>query len=120
MHGAQDGGAERDPRSRAAWVGLTLGHDRRHLLRALLEGVAFSFRSIQDWVESQGAEVRDVRCVGGQAHSLGLGHARPQHRHKGDRDGLNLQAEIYQRMHANEDCNTRGNSRDRDALATLD
>ena len=31
--------------------------------------MAFSFRSIQDWVESQGAEVRDVRCVGGQAHS---------------------------------------------------
>jgi xylulokinase len=39
------------------------------LLRALLEGVAFSFRSIQDWVESCGADVIDVRCVGGQARS---------------------------------------------------
>jgi xylulokinase len=68
-HLAGERAPERDPRSRAAWVGLTLGHDRRHLLRALLEGVAFSFRSIQDWVESCGAEVRDVRCVGGQARS---------------------------------------------------
>src|SRR5207237_1640194 len=68
-HLAGERAPERDPRSRAAWVGLTLGHDRRHLLRALLEGVAFSFRSIEDWVESLGAEVRDVRCVGGQARS---------------------------------------------------
>ncbi len=68
-HLAGERAPERDPRSRAAWVGLTLGHDRRHLLRALLEGVAFSFRSIQDWVESCGAEVIDVRCVGGQARS---------------------------------------------------
>jgi xylulokinase len=68
-HLAGERAPERDPHSRAAWVGLTLGHDRRHLLRALLEGVAFSFRSIQDWVESCGAEVIDVRCVGGQARS---------------------------------------------------
>lgn len=68
-HLAGERAPERDPRSRAAWVGLTLGHDRRHLLRAVLEGVAFSFRSIQDWVESVGVEVRDVRCVGGQARS---------------------------------------------------
>jgi xylulokinase len=68
-HLAGERAPERDPRSRAAWVGLTLAHDRRHLLRALLEGVAFSFRSIQDWLESEGAEVRDVRCVGGQARS---------------------------------------------------
>jgi xylulokinase len=68
-HLAGERAPERDPRSRAAWVGLTLGHDRRHLLRALLEGVAFSFRSIQDWVESCGADVIDVRCVGGQARS---------------------------------------------------
>jgi xylulokinase len=59
----------RDPRSRAAWVGLTLGHDRRHLVRAVLEGVAFGFRAIQDSLEAEGGAVRDVRVVGGQAHS---------------------------------------------------
>jgi xylulokinase len=68
-HLAGERAPERDPRSRGAWVGLTLGHDRRHLLRALLEGVAFGFRSIQDWVESVDVSVRDVRCVGGQARS---------------------------------------------------
>jgi xylulokinase len=54
-----------DARARGAWVGLTLGHDRRHMLRALLEGVAFSFRSVQESL----AEVAEVYCVGGQAHS---------------------------------------------------
>jgi sugar (pentulose or hexulose) kinase len=59
----------RDPRTRAAWVGLTLSHDRRHLLRAVLEGVAFSFRALQCTIEGGGAQVRDVRSVGGQARS---------------------------------------------------
>ncbi len=54
-----------DPRARGAWVGLTLEHDRRHLLRSLLEGVAFSFRSVQESL----SDVGDVYCVGGQAHS---------------------------------------------------
>ncbi len=59
----------RDPRTRGAWVGLTLAHDRRHLLRAVLEGVAFSFRALQCTIEAEGAVVRDVRSVGGQARS---------------------------------------------------
>jgi xylulokinase len=68
-HLAGERGAERDPYSRGAWVGLTLGHQRRHLGRSVLEGVAFSFRSIQDWLEASGAPVGEVRCVGGQARS---------------------------------------------------
>ncbi|HEY1297898.1 MAG TPA: FGGY-family carbohydrate kinase [Chloroflexota bacterium] len=66
---AGDRGATNDAYARGAWVGLTLVHTRAHLFRALLEGVAFSFRSMQDWLESSGAPVRDVRCVGGQARS---------------------------------------------------
>jgi sugar (pentulose or hexulose) kinase len=68
-HLAGERSPQRDPRARAAWVGLQLDHDRRHLLRAVLEGVAFSFRSLQAVVEGQGAQVRDVRSVGGQARS---------------------------------------------------
>ncbi|MBV9134852.1 MAG: hypothetical protein JO318_19260 [Chloroflexi bacterium] len=68
-HLAGERGATADAHARGAWVGLTLAHDRRHLLRALLEGVAFSFRAMQDWLEDSGASIRDVRCVGGQAHS---------------------------------------------------
>ncbi len=33
-----------DPLARGAFVGLTLSHDRRHLTRAVLEGVAFGLR----------------------------------------------------------------------------
>jgi xylulokinase len=33
-----------DPKARGAFVGLTVGHDRRHLVRAVLEGVAFGLR----------------------------------------------------------------------------
>ena len=33
-----------DPLARGAFVGLTLAHDRRHLTRAVLEGVAFGLR----------------------------------------------------------------------------
>jgi len=59
----------RDPHSRGAWVGLTLEHDRRFLLRSLLEGVAFSFRSVQDMLAEEAGDIGEVRCVGGQAHS---------------------------------------------------
>lgn len=58
-----------DSRSRGAWVGLTLEHDRRHLVRALLEGVAFNFRSMQDALAEHGGAVGNIHCVGGQAHS---------------------------------------------------
>ena len=66
---AGDRGVSHDAYSRGAWVGLTLAHTRAHLFRALLEGIAFSLRTMQDWVEASGAPVRDVRCVGGQARS---------------------------------------------------
>jgi len=33
-----------DPLARGAFIGLTLGHDRRHMTRAVLEGVAFGLR----------------------------------------------------------------------------
>jgi xylulokinase len=59
----------RDPRSRGVWAGLTLEHDRRHLLRSILEGVAFSFRSVREMLARDGADARDVRIVGGQARS---------------------------------------------------
>ena len=56
----------RDVHSRGAWVGLTLSHDRRHLLRSLLEGVAFGFRAV---AESLGVPAIYVRIVGGQARA---------------------------------------------------
>ncbi|MBV9578432.1 MAG: hypothetical protein JO057_07580, partial [Chloroflexi bacterium] len=66
---AGDRGASHDAYARGAWVGLSLAHSRAHLFRALLEGVGFSFRGMQDWLAASDAPVREVRCVGGQARS---------------------------------------------------
>ena len=60
----------RDPRSRAAWAGLTLEHDRRHLLRSVLEGVAFGFRAIHQMLAAGSMHAREVHLVGGQARSV--------------------------------------------------
>ena len=43
-----------DPLARGAFVGLTLGHDRRHLTRAVLEGVAFGLRDGLDLMIAAG------------------------------------------------------------------
>ncbi|HJP90170.1 MAG TPA: xylulokinase [Candidatus Limnocylindrales bacterium] len=43
-----------DPLARGAFVGLTLAHDRRHLVRAVLEGVAFGLRDGLDLMRAAG------------------------------------------------------------------
>jgi xylulokinase len=43
-----------DPLARGAFIGLTLGHDRRHLTRAVLEGVAFGLRDGLDLMTAAG------------------------------------------------------------------
>ena len=43
-----------DPLARGAFVGLTVGHDRRHLTRAVLEGVAFGLRDGLDLMVEAG------------------------------------------------------------------
>jgi xylulokinase len=46
-----------DPKARGGFVGLTLRHKDPHLVRALLEGVAFSLRQIVEAMEEIGASV---------------------------------------------------------------
>ncbi|MEO8468581.1 MAG: xylulokinase [Chloroflexota bacterium] len=55
-----------DPLARGAFVGLTLQHDRRHLTRAVLEGVAFGLRDGLDLMIGAGmpAPTR-IRASGG-------------------------------------------------------
>src|SRR5258707_9137216 len=56
-----------DPKARGSFVGLTLRHEASHLVRALLDGVAFSLRQIVAAVEETGATVDDCivsgKCV---------------------------------------------------------
>ena len=55
-----------DPLARGAFVGLTVGHDRRHLTRAVLEGVAFGLRDGLDQMIAAGLPAPEqVRASGG-------------------------------------------------------
>ena len=55
-----------DPLARGAFIGLTLAHDRRHLTRAVLEGVAFGLRDGLDLMTAAGLPApTHVRASGG-------------------------------------------------------
>jgi xylulokinase len=55
-----------DPLARGAFIGLTLGHDRRHLTRAVLEGVAFGLRDGLDLMVAAGLPAPvQIRASGG-------------------------------------------------------
>ena len=50
-----------DPWARGGWIGLTASHDRRHLIRAVLEGVAFSLKDCFAILREQGLQLEQVR-----------------------------------------------------------
>jgi xylulokinase len=55
-----------DPLARGAFVGLTLAHDRRHMTRAVLEGVAFGLRDGLDLMVAAGMPApAQIRASGG-------------------------------------------------------
>lgn len=58
-----------DPHVRAALIGLAANHTRGHIVRAVLEGVAFSLRDAFTIFEEIGVPVRRVRLGGGGARS---------------------------------------------------
>jgi xylulokinase len=58
-----------DPDARAAFVGLSASHTRAHLVRAILEGVAFSLKDTFTIFEQIGVPVREIRLGGGGARS---------------------------------------------------
>jgi xylulokinase len=58
-----------DAQARAALVGLTASHTRGHLVRAILEGVAFSLRDTFTIFEEMKVPVKQIRLGGGGARS---------------------------------------------------
>ena len=55
-----------DPLARGAFVGLTVSHDRRHMTRAVLEGVAFGLRDGLDLMTAAGLPApTQIRASGG-------------------------------------------------------
>lgn len=56
-----------DPTARGAFVGLTLGHGRGHLARAILEAAAFAIRHVAEPILAAGIDVHEMRVCGGPA-----------------------------------------------------
>ncbi len=59
-----------DAYARGGWIGLTASHTRRHLVRAVLEGVAYSLKDCFAIIQEQGLELEQLRATGGGAKSL--------------------------------------------------
>ncbi len=58
-----------DPNARGALIGLTASHGREHIVRAILEGVAFSLRDSFTLFAEMGVPVKNIRLGGGGARS---------------------------------------------------
>lgn len=59
-----------DPLARGAFVGLTVRHTRKHMTRAVLEGVAFGLRDSFELMKNTGiTQINQVRISGGGARS---------------------------------------------------
>lgn len=58
-----------DSQARGMFFGLSLGHKRGHLTRAVLESVAYTLCHLIERFEAAGGEVIEIRACGGQAKS---------------------------------------------------
>jgi xylulokinase len=58
-----------DAAARGGWIGLTAKHTRADLIRALIEGVAYSQKDGLDLVTALGVNVASIRASGGGARS---------------------------------------------------
>lgn len=78
-----------NPDARGALVGLSLGHGRGDIARAIMEGVAFEVEACLRGLRALGLQADEVRVLGGGARSdlwcqikadvLGIPLARPRH-----------------------------------------
>ncbi|PID58094.1 xylulokinase [candidate division KSB3 bacterium] len=56
-----------NPNARGAYIGLSRGHTREDLTRAVLEGAIFGLRTIVDTFLDQGVQIDKMRVIGGGA-----------------------------------------------------
>jgi len=55
--------------AKAVFFGITLIHTKAHLVRAILEGVAFQYAETLELLEELGVKVKEASLVGGEARS---------------------------------------------------
>ena len=56
-----------NPKARGAYFGLTVQHTRADIIRATMEGITFNLRVILQAFVEQGAQVKEMRVIGGGA-----------------------------------------------------
>jgi xylulokinase len=54
-----------DPNARGMFFGLSAMHTKKHLLRAVMEGVAYSLRDCQEIFRDMGIDISDMMACGG-------------------------------------------------------
>ncbi|MCS7120547.1 MAG: FGGY family carbohydrate kinase [Nitrososphaerota archaeon] len=55
--------------ARGAFIGLTLAHSKKEVIRAILEGLCYELRSNVEAIESHGTPITELRTIGGGAKS---------------------------------------------------
>jgi xylulokinase len=58
-----------NPNARGCFIGLSMVHGKKHMIRSVLEGVAFNMKIIAEAIREQGVEPKQVRIIGGGAKS---------------------------------------------------
>jgi xylulokinase len=58
-----------DPYCRGVFFGLSSKHDKRDVLRSIMEGVAYSLCNCLDIIKEMGIDIREVRASGGGGRS---------------------------------------------------
>lgn len=62
-------GSMNNRNSRGVLFGLTLGHGKDEVIRAVLEGLSFEFKGMLENIKGKGAQVEEIRAIGGGAKS---------------------------------------------------
>ena len=58
-----------NPNIRGAFLGLTLSHKKKDLIRSAMEGIAFDLRLALDEFKKMGVKINEIRIVGGGSQS---------------------------------------------------
>lgn len=58
-----------DPDAKGSFIGLTLRHNKPHIVRSILEGIAYSLRDCLELTSTIGIDTQQVRISGGGARS---------------------------------------------------
>jgi len=58
-----------DRKARGVFLGLTLAHGKKEVLRSTLEGLSYELRNNVEAIEEHGTEITELRAIGGGAKS---------------------------------------------------